>query len=472
MKLESVRLRNFRLFSDVTCDLHPELTVFIANNGGGKTSILDAIRILFDTYLGAFPSGKGRGIRTSDVRTVSSNGEMPAAAQAYPVEIAGNGKLAPTEDSIAWQRALNTAKAGTTVKDARPLAQYAAKLYARAAENGTQQDWPLLAYYGTGRLWNQKKLTAGKMFASGFDARAAAYIDCMEPASSYKYFAEWFAYAYRSITQSKIRFMETTPGATAKEILAHQSAFSPLVSAVQNAVNIVLAPTGWKNLWYSESRSDVTMGHDDFGVLTVSQLSDGIRNSLGMVADIAFRAVQLNPHLGAQAAQATAGIVLIDEVDMHLHPSWQQVFLANLREAFPLVQFIVTTHSPQVLTSIDASSIRILQQYRDEESGTQKSEVKHVTMQTKGVASSDLLAEIMGVDPVPDVPESRMLAEYHALIQQNLHEESLARKLRVKLDAHFGPSHPLMLECDRMIRLQGFKQRLPAAPFAADHQPG
>lgn len=472
MKLESVRLRNFRLFTDVSCDLHPELTVFIANNGGGKTSVLDAIRILFDTYLAAFPSGKGRGIRQADVRTVVSNGDLATRAQAYPVEIHGRGVLGTDGSSVEWWRALNTAKSGTTIKDARPLAQYAATLHARATTDSAQQAWPLLAYYGTGRLWHQKKLTAGKMFATGFDSRAAAYIDCMEPASSYKYFVEWFAYAYRSVTASKIRFMESTPGATAQAIVAHQSPLSPLIAAVQEAVNTTLAPSGWKNLWYSEIQSDVTVSHDDLGVLAVSQLSDGIRNSLGLVADIAFRAVQLNPHLGARAALEATGVVLIDEVDMHLHPSWQQVFLANLRVAFPRLQFIVTTHSPQVLTSIDAESIRVLHQYRNEESGKQETGIRRVEWQTKGVASSDLLAEIMGVDPVPDVPESRMLDEYHGAIQQNLHEDAYAQELRARLEAHFGANHPVMLDCDRMIRLQGFKQRLPATTPKADHQPG
>jgi predicted ATP-binding protein involved in virulence len=472
MMLESVRLRNFRLFTDVSCDLHPQLTVFIANNGGGKTSILDAIRILFDTYLSAFSAGKARGIKQSDVRQFKVNGDLYIHAPAYPVEIDGRGKLSSNSPTLQWQRALNTPKGSATVKDARDLAQYATALQARAAQNGGQQDWPLLAYYGTGRLWNHKKLTAQKMFLSGFDSRAAAYLDCMEPASSYKYFVDWFSYAYRSITESKIRYMETTPSASAQEILAHQSAFSPLMSAVQEAVDVVLAPTGWKNLWYSETHASVTAKHDEFGRLPISQLSDGIRNSLGMVADIAFRAVQLNPHLGASAAKETAGIVLIDEVDMHLHPSWQQVFLAKLQEAFPLMQFIVTTHSPQVLTSVDATSIRVLQQHHSVELGTQVTEVRHIDEQTKGVSSADLLAKIMGVDPVPDVPESRMLAEYHGLIQQNLHEEAHARNLRAHLISHFGVNHPVMLECERMIRLQSFKQRLPATPFAPDHQPG
>lgn len=470
MKLASIRLRNFRLFSDVSCDLHPELTVFVADNGRGKTSVLDAIRILFGTYLAVFPTGRGQGIKLSDVRTVRLNGDFPSNSAIYPVELEAWGELAPKQTPVCWARALNTAKGGTTVKDARPLTEYATTLRTNAQEYLESEDWPLLAYYGTGRLWHQSKLTTGKLFSNGYDSRSAAYRDCMEPASGFKYFMEWYAYAYRAITQSKIRFMESTPGATPQQVIAHQSAFSPLVEAVRAAVDVILRPTGWHSLWYAESLADLTMTHDHFGTLGVSRLSDGIRNSLGMAADIAFRAVQLNPHLGADAAKKTSGIVLIDELDMHLHPSWQQVFLTSLREAFPQIQFIVTTHSPQVLTSIDNTCIRII---RDgDTSSTQTTLIDTVPLQTRGVASSSLLAQIMGVDPVPDVLESRMLAEYHALIQQNLHMQTAGQDLRRRLELHFGANHPLMLECDRMLRLQKYQQRLQSTPRAPDHQIG
>jgi hypothetical protein len=77
------------------------------------------------------------------------------------------------------------------------------------------------------------------------------------------------------------------------------------------------------------------------------------------------------------------------------------------------------------------------------------------------MASSDVMAETMGTDPVPDVEQARQLSRYKALIQQNLHEADQGLDLRMRLDQHFGPQHPLMLECDRMIRLQSFKRQLP-----------
>ena len=153
--------------------------------------------------------------------------------------------------------------------------------------------------------------------------------------------------------------------------------------------------------------------------------------------------------------------MLIDEVDIHLHPAWQQNVLRALREAFPRLQFIVTTHSPQVLTSVDAACIRKIESGVATEDGLKSAQAVKVTEQTKGVASFDVLAEIMGVDPIPDVPEAHWVADYHSLIQQILHMEPKGQQLREKLEAHFGANHPVLRECDRMIRLQSYKARFP-----------
>ena len=142
--------------------------------------------------------------------------------------------------------------------------------------------------------------------------------------------------------------------------------YNDTMSAVNQAVGTVLKPTGWGNLRFSETFGYATVEHPDQGVLAVGQMSDGIRNTIALVADIAWRCVQLNAHLGDAAVRDTEGIVLIDEVDMHLHPEWQQLIVGSLREAFPRIQFIVTTHSPQVLTTVDAESVRIIHPEPDE----------------------------------------------------------------------------------------------------------
>ncbi|MFO7750300.1 MAG: AAA family ATPase, partial [Desulfobacteraceae bacterium] len=125
-----------------------------------------------------------------------------------------------------------------------------------------------------------------------------------------------------------------------------------LLQAIQKAVNAVMAPSGWINIRYSASAQEVVAEHPEHGILPVSILSDGIRNMIGLLADIAYRAVRLNPHLGENAVIRTPGMVLIDEMDMHLHPEWQQLVLQDLTRAFPGIQFIVTTHSPQVISTV------------------------------------------------------------------------------------------------------------------------
>lgn len=444
MRLHQITLKNYRCFEQLTVDLHPELTVLIAPNGGGKTSILDSICVLFDTYLGAFPTGVGKGIRISDVRLARAAQPPHFMTPAFPAEVHGRGVLARGHETLSWSRAINSAKSGTTIKNAKSLALYGKQLQTLAQAPQDQTDWPLLAYYGTGRLWDQKKLTSGKAFSSGFFERAAGYIDCLEPASSYKLFVHWFGYAYRAVTQAKIRFMEAHPAATPEQIIGLQSAFSPLMKAVSDAVNRVLHPTGWGNIWYSETHKDVTASHPQIGTLAVSQLSDGIRNSLALVADIAFRAVQLNPHLGAQAARLAEGIVLVDEVDMHLHPSWQQQILQLLREIFPKLQFIVTTHSPQVLSTIRREHIRVLTD--------NTAEMPMAT--TYGQPSGDVMHSVMLVNPQPPIHEAPELDRLTALVDQGLWEQPEALALMAKLQQTLGPDNARLQLLQRSIQRQ------------------
>jgi len=428
MRLEQITLENYRCFDRLTVDLHPQLTVLVAPNGGGKTSVLDATRVLFDTYLGAFATGVGKGIRVSDVRMAKVAPDLPAMRKVFPCQVQAVGVLSDGSEAVEWSRALNTPKSGTTIKDARVMALHAKELQQRSAASNDPINWPLLSYYGTGRLWNQKKLTSGKMYSSGYLERAAGYLDCLEPASSFKLFVNWFNYAYRSITQAKIRFMETNPTATPQEIIGLQSVFSPLINAVREAVNVVLRPTGWGNIWYSETDQGLTASHPDIGTLAVSQLSDGIRNSLAVVADIAFRAVQLNPHLGAEAGRLTGGIVLIDEVDMHLHPSWQQLILQLLREAFPRLQFIVTTHSPQVLSTVPRENIRVLEQ---DERGAR---ARTPDFSPLAHESGDALAKIMGTHREPELPLQESIRSYEQLVRSGQENTPEASRLRAELE--------------------------------------
>jgi predicted ATP-binding protein involved in virulence len=487
LNIQKLTLRDYRCFEHLEIDFDPRLTVLVATNGAGKTSILDAVAIAFGPYVGAFDESVGKhfspsDIRVSRVRQTVTN-EMEYAPKGVSLEAEGhlpydpNKKILaklfphinaspnfqekiPVSYPIKWKRSLSgPKKVRTSIKDARELIQYGKWLQTEIRTPGSDAILPLLAYYGTGRLWQQKKLTENKKKRT---SRTVGYTDSLDPASSYTALGETFRYWYVNSSHERIKALEAGRPHQATE-------FDSFIASVRDPVNHCLRPVGWHSLSYSLSWEDLVARHDQQGDLPVDWLSDGIRNMIAMVADIAFRATKLNPQFGADAALQTPGIVLIDEVDMHLHPAWQQTVLQNLMEAFPRVQFIVTTHSPQVLTTVPSECIRILSVETPPATKSVVASARKVSEQTLGVASADILARIMGVDTIPDVPEAGWVSDYHALIQQNLHEQPAGIALREKLISHFGPQHPVMLECDRMIRLQQFKQRLPRNLGTAEH---
>jgi predicted ATP-binding protein involved in virulence len=463
LRLSRLRLHDFRCFETIDLDFHPRLTVLVAANGVGKTSILDAIAVAFGPYVGAFDEAVGKHLQPSDIRQFRARrthtNEMEYAPKGARIEATGiipghsSGQLSHDELPSVWHRHLSsTTKTKTSVKDAKALVGYGKRMQEAVRTQGTDAVLPLIAYYGTGRLWQQKKLTDAKSIQR--TSRTVGYTDCLDPASSYKSFVQWFRYWSLNAKEAQLKALEAG-------VAAPETEFHGYIRSVSHAVDTCIQPAGWNDIQYSFTRDALVAHHDQFGELPVEWLSDGIRNMIGMVADIAFRATKLNGHLGAQAAQKTPGVVLIDEVDMHLHPEWQQVVLLNLTEAFPAMQFIVTTHSPQVLSTVSSDTIRILRTDVDPTTFSRLTTVTRPHWQTRGVASSDLMAQIMSVDPVPQVPEAMWVSDYQALIQQNLHEQPEGQALRSKLEAHFGVEHPVLRDCERQIRLQVIKQRLP-----------
>jgi len=255
----------------------------------------------------------------------------------------------------------------------------------------------------------------------------------------------WFRYWNFNAKDARIKAQETRQVATDTE-------FDGYIQSVSDAVNICLKPAGWKNIEYSFSRDALVAHHEQYGELPVELLSDGIRNMIGMVADIAFRATKLNAQLGNGATRQTPGVVLIDEVDMHLHPEWQQTVLHSLTEAFPQIQFIVTTHSPQVLSTVPSKCIRIL---RD-------GKVYAAPPGSEGAEPGRLLKQVLGLQDVrpPANEATKELREYLVLVDKDEWNSPRARQLRGQLDTRYQGNEPELLEAD--LRIENRKWELGA----------
>lgn len=445
LRLEQLHLRNFRCFAECTVDLHEELTVFVAENGFGKTALLDAMGIALGSFVdGVAGTNQFHRFDRAGVRLVKTDSsEMKPE---LPTEFTAKGYV--TGQSVPWGRKVQKYKANrvhsskTKVKDLlRIAAELRSAIDAQETPGaGRATTLPLVAFYGTGRLWSEHRLTQGKRsYATGGASRLSGYSDCLSSSSSFKGVVAWFESTMGEIGDPK--FARDLP---------HNL---PLIRAVEEAVRVVLEPTGWQKLTWGYEERSLMVDHPHYGRLRLAALSDGVRNMIALVADIAHRCARLNPHFSEEAARQTPGILLIDEIDMHLHPRWQQLVVDLLRKAFPSLQMILSTHSPHVLSTVDKHSIRVIR-FLDGEST-----IETPLLQTRGVVSADVLATIMKVDPVPKIDEAAWLSDYRALIEDGKAQSDDAQTLREKLLAHFGEEHPVMADCERLIRFQAFKLR-------------
>jgi predicted ATP-binding protein involved in virulence len=156
-------------------------------------------------------------------------------------------------------------------------------------------------------------------------------------------------------------------------------------------------------------------------VSTFDNLSDGQKTIICLVADIARRMCLLNPHLGMNVIKETPGVILIDELDVHLHPRWQRLIVHSLKTVFPAVQFIATSHSPQILSELQPEEIILL--HHD---GVDHPRVSY------GLDSSRVLEEIMGADARPEAVEALIHQVFAALEDKDL---SVARAKIAELRA-------------------------------------
>ena len=334
LKINNLYLDNYRCFKEFNIDFHEQLTVLVATNGKGKTAILDAIAVAFGTFVNSTGLARGSVFHRWDVQKIKvRQTQMNEMEEIYPLVLEASGII--DNQSIQWKREFRKPNSATTVKFTKPLISYGQDIR-NLVSHGVNETLPLISYYGTGRLWGLKKVTSNKKQHE--TSRLSGYIDSLDPLSSYKAFESWYEYICKSEFEIKMEAIEK------EHINLPNNEFTTIRKSLQQAVNHILEKnTGWKNIVYKQKAQAIVAQNENLGELSVTQLSDGIRNMIGLVADIAYRAIKLNPHLDNAPLQ-TPGIVLIDEVDMHLHPKWQQTVLTDLTSAFPNIQFIVTTN--------------------------------------------------------------------------------------------------------------------------------
>ncbi len=332
MQINRLKLQNFRGFTELNQGLNRRFTLIVGNNGMGKSSLLDALSVAFGSFLLGIPATKARRhIQQDEVHEFEQNFDGNSEFnKAYPVVVEAEGRIThpltgETRD-VRWARSLGKAGGRTTTKDAHALSSIADEAY-QAVKNRANPTLPLLSYYGTGRLWERPSKTEKRRRPSRFDA----YHNSHEPRVSSVDLLDW-------LRRERLKELETK---RSSQLLAVWS--KAVEACFEENVEVVYSP--------SRERLEIRFVCRKQTV-AYENLSHGQRNILSMVGDIAFKAIILNPHLGNEAVSAVQGIVLIDEIDLHLHPRWQRIIVPALLQAFPKLQFVATTHSPFIIQSL------------------------------------------------------------------------------------------------------------------------
>jgi predicted ATP-binding protein involved in virulence len=428
MRIDEINIRNFKGFEDATYRFNPQFNVIIGNNATGKTSILDALSVAAGSYLLGIDPAQARSVKNNEIRIVRYHDDPKPQ---LPVQIQAKG-IVHQEPEI-WLREVNKISSKTTLtfKHAKSLIDLAEERLMNS-RMGAPVIFPLIAYHGTGRLWAEHKEKT--VYSKQKEGVIMGYADCLSPKSSSKNFLSW----YKTYENEVQKF-----GKEQDELLLRT--FRQTISS--------LVP-GWEIKHYSHKSGDmVGIFTDPQGIehfLDYGQLSDGYRNFIGIAADLAYRCIKLNPHLGEDAIKETNGMVLIDEIDLHLYPKWQETIVADLKRVFPKVQFITTTHSPFIVQSLKAEELITLDNISIDNDPFRQS-IEEVTSGFMGMEELRRSQRFKNMEAVA--------AQYYDLIEQgydsrnNVKMASLRQQLN-DMEALYGddPAFVALLKAERAVK--------------------
>ncbi|MCZ2338060.1 MAG: AAA family ATPase, partial [Chitinophagales bacterium] len=417
--LSSLHLTDFRRFRTLDISFDERVTVIIGDNGAGKTSIAEAIAKVFTWFNNNLekPDVNGRPVVQTDINVNSSE---------YS-EVTGKflfDKRNTFETTIGVVSPGYTGNSPTDVVETKQVAS----MYKITAKNPSVII-PLLAFYSVERSnFTLSQTITEKASGDGVSNRFSDIKTALEGSGRLEDFSKLYIELVNlaegentkevkmlkdqiSTLQSTIDDVyegETPPENDAftaklnskkdelKNLLKSMSSvkYQQHLDFVNDAIETLVPEV--RNLEVDRSSGKPRLLVENFGnKVNITQLSQGQKMLVALTGDLARRLVTLNP-LSANPLHGH-GIVVIDEIELHLHPKWQQEILIGLQATFPNLQFIVTTHSPQVLSTVDNKCIR---QMSLDDSG--QPTVITPTFQTKGVTSADILARIMETNSVPE----------------------------------------------------------------------
>ncbi|MCL2153487.1 MAG: AAA family ATPase [Oscillospiraceae bacterium] len=415
MIIRSLHLEHYRCFENFDIDFDNQLTVLIGVNGAGKTATLDALSVFLRQA--GHPENRYQPFDHLSSADITIGRKPEELAFCLEVQAKSNTRAGTAHIDLAY----NTV---TKYDGIRLMLREGIESYHQVIDNNRV----LCVAYMAGRFIR--------------DEDSILQHNVYNP-STYSAFENNFN---RTIDYaSTIAWFDNADSDEARDMRdsGHKNE-KPELKAVREALSKALLGQYERPRMLGNPPELVIYKKNTNIAYKVSQLSDGYRAMLALVMDLARRMAQVNrdEKLSMKSLLHTPAIVLIDEVELHLHPSWQQTVLNTLLDIFPNTQFIVTTHSPQVLTAIPSKHIRVLSEGKS----------YAVDGQTQGAEASRILEQVFEVDSRPDGLEIvRILRDYSKLVYDEKWDTPKAEGLRKRLDEHYGNDDPALLELDLHI---------------------
>ena len=422
MHIQQVTIKNFRCFEELTVNLNPDINIFVGNNGSGKSAVLDAIAAAMFPYIDQLQSAVNKEYR--DVIPIFQR-DLPVRKEVNEVtEFFVTTIIDCPNWRVIYKKTLSdddntNLSMGTLghIVDTRILEDLL---------KSEDFEISVYAYYQSNR--NLTNFTHLENLSNQSFDRFDAFKNALNATSNFTDLANWF------FTRE---LQELREGKKRKDI---NFEFSDL-KQIRKAISTIIAPNA--RVYFSQTNSAKLMVEWETATgerieLSLNQLSSGYRNMLALVMDFARRLAQANPQM--ENPLEAAAVLMIDELDLHLHPTWQQKIIPDLRKVFPNTQIIATTHSPEIVTTVERHQVKILEDYQ----------IKECPSPTRGMKSSDIVRYVLGLDNLrPDTEESRTLtALFEAIDNGNLEE---AKRLREKLQ-EWEKFDPDMTRADMQIR--------------------
>lgn len=324
MKIKHITIDNYRILKHVDIDFQSNVNVFIGINGAGKSTILHAVRILISWFIARMQTRTGRGLSLTDKDI--THGEDSCRLVMY------------LDNGIKWmlfKRRSSIRKPQEDKTDLSEMNGFIRSFYDTfTPKNESLTHVPMIAYYGVDRaVTNVPSRVSSKHLLNPLDI----YTGFGDEKLNFRSFFEWFK-EREDIENEEFRNNNST------------FEVDKQLEAVRLALESALPE--YKNLRIRRNPRAILIDKNG-EKFNFDELSDGEKCYITLIGDIARKLAMANPQTNNSLNES--GIVFIDEIDLHLHPSWQQNVIDNLTRAFSNVQFIITTHSPFIISSTKKS---------------------------------------------------------------------------------------------------------------------